>query len=110
MQRRTLTKIRGERKRWSVFLNQEVEITPTSFTSRDGEQTLTVEEWGRDSVRVISSPEPSIRGVKNQGIEELEKNRKSTISIIRTDSSIQLLNNDLKVIYDGEKIIFYYGT
>lgn len=108
MQRRTLTKIRGERKRWSVFLNQEVEITPTSFTIRDGEQTLTVEEWGRDSVRVISSPEPSIRGVKNQGIEELEKNRKSTISIIRTDSSIQLLNNDLKVIYDGEKIIFYY--
>ena len=46
MQRRTLTKIRGERKRWSVFLNQEVEITPTSFTIRDGEQTLTVEEWG----------------------------------------------------------------
>ncbi|TYU82729.1 glycosyl hydrolase family 31 [Listeria monocytogenes] len=91
-----------------MLLNQEVEITPNSFTIRDGEQTLIVEEWGRDSVRVISSPESSIQGVNNQGIEELEKNRKSTISIIRTDTSIQLLNNDLKVIYDGEKIVFYY--
>lgn len=89
------------------MIEQGLTITKNSFVIKDKNQLLIVEEWGKDSVRVINSPVHTFTKDNKNGIEELEKNTEATISIVENDETIELVNNDLKVIYDGEKLTFY---
>ena len=89
------------------MIDQCTTITKDSFIIKDKDQLLIVEEWGKDSVRVIHSPVHSFSKDNKNGIEELEKNTEAMVSIFENDSTIELINNHLKVIYDGEKLTFF---
>lgn len=91
-----------------MFLNKDVEVTQNSFVVRQGNQNLIVQEWGKNTVRITCSRNELENINKSQRIEELNKNIESSFSILKEESQLVLLNNDLKVVYDGEKLVFYY--
>lgn len=91
-----------------MFLNKEHLILEGSFEVKDMNMRLRVEEWGDNTVRVTASPKHSFDYKESvHGMEELEKNPPSTVLISQTDSTIELKNNKLKVVYDGDKLSFY---
>ena len=91
-----------------MFFEKDIEVTCNSFIVKDGNQILIVKEWGKDTVRITCSPNYRIEESYNEGIEELDKNASTVVSILAENNSIIMLNNHLKVIYNGEKLIFYY--
>lgn len=85
----------------------EVEVTDSSFIVKDENHLLIVQEWGENSVRVINSPVQSFTLNNKNRIDELHKNGNANVSVNKNDTSIILINNHLKVIYDGKKLIFF---
>lgn len=91
-----------------MFFEKDIEVTCNSFIVKDGNQILIVKEWGKDTVRITCSPNYRIEDIYNEGIVELDKNGSAVVSILAENNSIIMRNNHLKVIYNGEKLIFYY--
>lgn len=91
-----------------MLFEKNLNITGNSFIIKDSNQVLIVEEWGEDTVRVFSSPNHNLTN-NNHGIAELEKNKKANVSITEQKETIEMINNKLKVVYDGEKLTFYNG-
>ena len=85
----------------------EVKVADQSFTIKEKDYMLVVQEWGENSVRVISSPVHNFTLDKKNGIQELEKNTATNVSIKQKENAIELINNNLKVVYDGDKLVFY---
>jgi len=90
-----------------MISQKEFKITDNSFVIKYRKELLIVQEWGNNAIRVTSSPNHNFKISNEYGIEELDKNNKSNIEIKKTENSIELINNNLKVIYDGEHLTFY---
>ncbi|TLQ39867.1 glycosyl hydrolase family 31 [Ruoffia tabacinasalis] len=85
-----------------------IEINENSFVIKDRTQILIVEEWGNNSVRIISSPNHSFERDNKHGIEELKKNKDGNVRIKNEKGILSLKTGDLKVIYINNKLTFYY--
>lgn len=89
-------------------LLDNIKVDSTCFIVKSRDEYLKVEEWGDNSVRIVSKPHATFNMSNEYGIEELVKNKKSNIDIIYDENMVLLKNNHLTVRYDGEKLSFYY--
>lgn len=86
--------------------SKEIIINENSFVVKGSSMIMKVSEWGRDTVRVTCYPDH--KGYDSQqGMEELEKNGVAETVISKEQNLLTLTNNRLKVVYDGEKLIFF---
>ena len=86
---------------------KEINITDKSFLVQTVDQILKVEEWGNNTVRITCSPEYNLINNTTKGIEELDKNGVSKLFIEQNEQEVILINGDLKVVYEDNKLIFY---
>ncbi|AYW46532.1 glycosyl hydrolase family 31 [Tetragenococcus koreensis] len=90
-----------------MYFQKEIEITSNSIIVKDRDQFLIIKEWGENSVRVISAPDHNFSLSNKYGIEELEKNNDVKVSINKKEELVEMINYKLKIVYDGEKLVFY---
>lgn len=90
-----------------MLSQKEIEIKNDSIIINSRNESLIIREWGNNTVRIISSPNHNFRLNNELGIEELSKNGKSSIEINNSKNVIELKNNDLRVVYNGEYLTFY---
>lgn len=90
-----------------MIVQEDIKISDGSFTVKSRDFILEVREWGKDTVRIVCSPNHAPFYKPKNGIEELNKNINSEVSINENEDTIKLINNDLTVIYDGNKLTFY---
>lgn len=92
-----------------MFLNKEVEINHDSIIIQDSKQTLKIEAWGDNTIRVVCSPHQNFKNQEIYGIKELNKNGiTSYLDFQYKDKHLKLSSGKLSVIYDGEKLSFYH--
>lgn len=90
-----------------MLFQKSIDISDNYFIVKNKDQILRVEGWGDNSVRVISSPLHHFDIKNKNGIEELNRNGTGNSSIVIEEKLVVLTNKNLKVIYDGNKLVFY---
>lgn len=90
-----------------MLANNQIEIKKDSLIIKNRKEIVVIKEWGDSTVRIIVSPNHNIENLNNSGIVELNKNRTAKLNISKKEKYIEINNNNLKIIYDGEILKFY---